>query len=176
MTQHTNLTNNQTKVLKSAAARADRSIEPLPIPLMGGAKTAMINSLIQKGFAEYHNDEPKITNKGLAFFGESTSRVFDNTSTSTATPKEPTSDLSENTNNKNIEQPKPKKKKEILLELIERPKGASLKELCEAVNWEKHSVRGSISQLKAQGHNIKSANIDGERTYTIDTEAEDKLS
>jgi hypothetical protein len=58
-----------------------------------------------------------------------------------------------------------------ILELISRPKGASLAELMKAANWQAHSVRGFISGAlgKKLGIKVESAKRDGdgERVYTL---------
>ncbi len=59
-------------------------------------------------------------------------------------------------------------KKAIVLELIRRPDGASLKEIMEATDWQAHSVRGFISGSlgKKMGLNVESfKRADGERAY-----------
>ena len=40
---------------------------------------------------------------------------------------------------------RPNSKQDILITLMKRPSGATLEELVSATNWQKHSVRGTIS-------------------------------
>lgn len=55
-----------------------------------------------------------------------------------------------------------------LADLLRRPNGASLEELCAATGWQPHSVRGAISSaLKKKGHAIVSERVDGVRRYRI---------
>ena len=58
-----------------------------------------------------------------------------------------------------------------ILELIGRPKGATLAEIMTAVSWQAHSVRGYLSTAaKKHRFKIESAKNDaGERTYRIAT-------
>ncbi len=59
-------------------------------------------------------------------------------------------------------------KKAIVLELIRRTDGASLKEIMDATDWQAHSVRGFISGSlgKKMGINVESfKRADGERAY-----------
>jgi hypothetical protein len=59
-------------------------------------------------------------------------------------------------------------KKAIVLELIRRADGASLKEIADATDWQNHSIRGFISGSlgKKMGLNIESfKRADGERAY-----------
>ncbi len=55
-----------------------------------------------------------------------------------------------------------------LADLLRRPGGASLEELCAATGWQPHSVRSAISgALKKKGYSIVSGRIDGVRRYRI---------
>lgn len=57
---------------------------------------------------------------------------------------------------------------EEIADLLGRPGGASLVELCAATGWQAHSVRGAIAgALKKKGHAIVSERIDGVRRYRI---------
>ncbi len=59
-------------------------------------------------------------------------------------------------------------KKAIVLELIRRADGASLKEIADATQWQAHSVRGFISGSlgKKMGLTVESfKRADGERAY-----------
>jgi hypothetical protein len=70
---------------------------------------------------------------------------------------------------KEVSTPRAESKGAKILELIGRPKGATLAEIMTAVAWQAHSVRGYLSTA-AKKHRIKieSAKNDvGERTYRI---------
>jgi Protein of unknown function (DUF3489) len=57
-----------------------------------------------------------------------------------------------------------------VLELIQRPKGATLAELMQATGWLKHSVRGFISGALGTKMGLKidsTKREDGERVYTL---------
>jgi len=59
-------------------------------------------------------------------------------------------------------------KKAIVLELIRRPDGASLKEIADATQWQAHSIRGFISGSlgKKMALPVESfKRVDGERAY-----------
>jgi hypothetical protein len=60
-------------------------------------------------------------------------------------------------------------KKAIVLELLRRPEGATLKEIMAATQWLPHSVRGFISSLtKKMGLKIESFKSErGERAYRL---------
>ncbi len=175
------LTNNQENILTIAASRPDGKLEPLPSTIMGGAKTATLKSLENKGFAEQLNDDWVITTNGRkAISKESKNHVslFDSPHQIDSPSEQQDSDDHQPSNEEPSPEPpqdppKKKTKKALTLEMISRPEGASLEALCTATNWKKHSVRGSISQLKRKGHNIISTKVDGERSYSIGTEEPD---
>ena len=56
-----------------------------------------------------------------------------------------------------------------ILALLERPDGASLKELMAATGWQAHSVRGFLSGQvgKKMGRKVESSAQEGERHYRI---------
>src|SRR6266851_4529171 len=56
-----------------------------------------------------------------------------------------------------------------ILELIGRPKGASLAEIVKATDWQKHSIRGFLSTAaKKHGLKIESTKTEaGDRVYQI---------
>lgn len=56
-----------------------------------------------------------------------------------------------------------------LVELMRRPEGASLQQLCAETHWQAHSVRGALagSLKRSRGYEIASERIDGVRIYRI---------
>ena len=51
--------------------------------------------------------------------------------------------------------PEPKQsKKSILMDLLKRPKGASIDEMTSATGWQAHSVRAAITGLRKSGHTV----------------------
>jgi hypothetical protein len=65
--------------------------------------------------------------------------------------------------------PRAESKGAKILELIGRPKGASLAEIVKATDWQKHSIRGFLSTAaKKHGHKIESTKTEaGDRVYQI---------
>jgi hypothetical protein len=64
-------------------------------------------------------------------------------------------------------------KKAIVIDLLKRPNGASLRDIMAATDWQAHSVRGFISGslTKKMGLNVESfKRPDGERAYRIAAE------
>jgi hypothetical protein len=65
--------------------------------------------------------------------------------------------------------PRAESKGAKILELIGRPKGASLAEIVKATNWQKHSIRGFLSTAaKKHSLTIESTKTEsGDRVYQI---------
>jgi hypothetical protein len=70
---------------------------------------------------------------------------------------------------KDAKAPRAESKGAKILELIARPKGATLAEIMKATEWQAHSVRGFLSTAgKKRGLSIESSKNDaGERVYQI---------
>ena len=61
-------------------------------------------------------------------------------------------------------------KKSIVLDLLRRPKGATMAEIAKATDWQNHSIRGFISGTitKKMGLKVDSTkNADGGRNYKL---------
>jgi hypothetical protein len=65
--------------------------------------------------------------------------------------------------------PRAESKAAKILELIGRPKGATLAEIVKATDWQKHSIRGFLSTAaKKHGLKIESTKtVAGDRVYQI---------
>jgi hypothetical protein len=65
--------------------------------------------------------------------------------------------------------PRAESKEARILELIGRPKGATLAEIVKATDWQKHSIRGFLSTAaKKHGLKIESTKTDaGDRVYQV---------
>jgi len=65
---------------------------------------------------------------------------------------------------------RPGGKKAKILALVEKPDGATLKDLMAATGWQAHSVRGYISGILGKKMGLKVDSVkreDGERTYRV---------
>ena len=61
----------------------------------------------------------------------------------------------------------------MVLELLNRPEGASVREMMAALGWQSHSVRGYLSSLSKHGTRIHSLRRrDGDRAYSTHTATE----
>ena len=86
-----------------------------------------------------------------------------------AAPKKQASKKAAKPAPKEARKPRAESKTTKILNLILRPKGATLAEIMKAAGWQAHSVRGFISTA-GKKHNVtieSSKNEAGERTYRI---------
>ena len=62
-----------------------------------------------------------------------------------------------------------KTKKDQLIDLLSKPKGARVSTLCKALGWQEHSVRAALSGLRKQGLVIETSKSvkDEETIYAI---------
>jgi len=57
-------------------------------------------------------------------------------------------------------------KLKVLVDLLQRPQGASIFDLADATGWQFHSIRGALAgALKARGYTILSEKLDKVRIY-----------
>ncbi len=62
-------------------------------------------------------------------------------------------------------------KKQIMLDLMKQSEGVSLDELMAKLNWQRHTICGSISNLKKAGYDIDSGiDEDGKKIYYLNEE------
>jgi hypothetical protein len=66
--------------------------------------------------------------------------------------------------------PRESSKKDVVIDMLRRKGGATLEEIANATDWQKHTIRGFVSGTltKKLGLTIESTkNADGERCYAI---------
>jgi hypothetical protein len=73
---------------------------------------------------------------------------------------------------KNTRKKKQPTRLDQLEQLLKRPKGASIDQMCKATGWQSHSIRGAMAgALKKRGHAITSEKVEGMRRYRIGSSA-----
>jgi DNA-binding NarL/FixJ family response regulator len=135
------ISETQKEVLINASQRANGSIYPLPTRLKGASINKVLNALYNKGLIDKVEDKIVITDAGeIALYGEG------------GKPSKPA---------------RKGTKKAVLLEMLGQ--GATINEIADATGWQKHTIRGTMSNLKKQiGIEIITTKTDGEdRVYKI---------
>ena len=182
--QTTPITERQLDLITRAHCDAGGLIEPL-LALKGGAKLKMIASLAQRGLIEQLDGQWRITGAAIAIIkGEAQPEdvLPPTVATSVATP--PQADdpeleaavaAAEVSWQQNQPDAAPKRGREnskqaLVIEMLKRPEGATIAQICEATSWQPHTVRGTFAGAfkKKLGLTITSEKPEGsERIYRV---------
>ena len=147
------LSETQTKLLTAAAQHPEHLLADFPANLKGGARLKVLTSLANanliaaQGQAEDGTTEFAITDAGRSALG-------------IALETKPAPTKREGT------------KQATLIELLQRPEGATLEQMVQATGWQQHTVRGCMAGAlkKKLGLEITSEKQTGTaRTYRITT-------
>ena len=196
--QTTPITERQLDLITRAHCDAGGLIEPL-LALKGGAKLKMIASLAQRGLIEQMDGQWRITHAAIAIIkGEAQPEDVLPPMSATAVAAPPLADDPEleaavaaaeaswqqDQPASTLESPKRgpgNSKQALVIEMLKRPEGATIAQICEATSWQAHTVRGTFAGAlkKKLGLNIVSEKIEGpagtpgagQRLYRIAEEA-----
>jgi hypothetical protein len=138
------LTATQENILRTAAGRPSRDIEPLPSNVNAGVRQRVIDGLLKRGLVEFNGGIYRISTTGFDAIGKPA--TIDNPITRSGT------------------------KQARMIELMRRPQGASIDEIVAETNWLPHTVRGTMTNAlkKRLGLTLTSEKADGEpRRYRI---------
>jgi hypothetical protein len=173
------LTDTQTIILSTAAQRADNLAMPLPKGLHGAAAKKVITMMIGQGWleevdADLRKGEPLwretgdghgttlvVTDAGLLAIGVEpvvikTMAAIRTHAAQAPAPKRPT--------------PRAGTKQAMLIEILQRPGGATIEAIVAATGWQAHTARGAMSGTlgKKLGLVVTSVKEDGRgRVYRI---------
>lgn len=63
---------------------------------------------------------------------------------------------------------KPASKSSVVLQMLQRPEGATITQLVAATGWLSHTIRAALTGLKKKGHRVTSDKAEGEeRVYRV---------
>ena len=193
--QTTLITERQLDLITRAHCDANGLIEPL-LELKGGAKLKMIASLAQRGLIEQMDGQWRITGAAIAIIkGEAQPEDVLPPMSATAVAAPPLADdpeleaavaVAEASWQQEQPDTAPKRGREhskqaLVIEMLKRPEGATIAQICEATGWQAHTVRGTFAGAlkKKLGLTIVSEKIEGsagtpgagQRLYRIAEEA-----
>ena len=168
------LTATQTTVIKTAAARPDGNIEPLPTNLRGGARAKVIEGLLARdlisNFQHPDHVEYYLTDAAYAAVGRKRKIPAPVTpdpeivaAVSVAEAKWAQDKLVKPRTRENSKQA-------AVIQMLQRPDGTTIQQVMESTGWQAHTVRGTFAGAlkKKLGLNIVSEKIaTGERVYRI---------
>jgi hypothetical protein len=168
----TKLSNSQAVILSAAAQRDDGAVLPLPetLKIKGGAVDKVLRSLKAKGLINHHGaargDNPpplQITRAGLQAIGVETEDAAPEGATPAPTratsadarpaeadgaampAKRKTGAKSGKAAAGQKPTPRAGTKQALMIDLLKRPKGATVEQIAAATGWQHHTIRGAIS-------------------------------
>ncbi len=156
----TSLTANQQLVLSHAHENTEGKIVWFPESIKGGARQKVIDGLANRGLITSKRNNWFISAAGYEALGVPRKSPVNKQTVESLVKNASTSVSRENS------------KQAKIIELLKRPEGATIQQLCEATGWQKHTVRGAFagSLKKKLGLLITSTKESGsERIYRIAT-------
>lgn len=164
------ITERQLDLITRAHCDANGLIEPL-LELKGGAKLKMIASLASRHLIEQADGQWRLTRSAIAIIkGEakpeevlaSVTSTVDEAAEADATPTEAIEPVSASAN-KPAPAGRGHSKQALVIEMLKRPEGVTIAQICEATGWQAHTVRGTFAGAlkKKLGLNIVSEKIEG---------------
>ena len=178
------LTATQTTILKTAAARPDGNIEPLPSNLRGGSKTAVIDGLLARDLiTKFHYPDHVgyyLTDAAYAAVGRKRkvpAPVTPDADTQAAVSaaeanwaqekQDATKQLIKVGVEGNV---RPGTKLATVIDCLRQPGGTTIDQIMQLTHWQAHTVRGAISGMvkKKLGLAVESRKGgNGQRTYRL---------
>ncbi|EEW24273.1 DUF3489 domain-containing protein [Rhodobacter ferrooxidans] len=176
----TKLTETQTLILAAGTQRSGNIALPLPKGLAGAAAKMAVGKMMERGWlqevdANMHRNEPLwretgdghgttlvVTAAGLLTIGITSATANSMSATRGSAKTEPVAIPPT---------PRAGTKQALLIEMLQRPDGATMKEIILATQWLAHSARGAISGVlkKKLGLIVTTEKIAGRGTvYRID--------
>ncbi len=173
--QTTLITERQLDLITRAHCDAGGLIEPL-LELKGGAKLKMIASLAQRGLIEQMDGQWRITGAAIAIIkGDAKPKEVlpspvaannateeDAIATTSAAAATATASLATPASEP-AQTGRGHSKQALVIEMLKRPEGVTIAQICEATGWQAHTVRGTFAGTlkKKLGLNIVSEKIEG---------------
>ncbi|MGL5631700.1 MAG: DUF3489 domain-containing protein [Azovibrio sp.] len=179
----TQLTTTQHTLLAHAIEHTKGKIVWFPDTLKGGARRKVLDGLMNRALITTDGTHWSVTAEGYEAMGYVSIPFLDIapvpqdavTATETETAAEetpaPNTEPSEVAQGEaeEVQPPRKNSKQAQVIEMLKRPEGATVKQICEATEWQAHTVRGALSGTlkKKLGFAITSTKHDGERVYKI---------
>lgn len=163
------ITERQIDLITRAHCDAKGLIEPL-LELKGGAKLKMIASLASRNLIEQVEGQWRLTRTAIAIIkGEAKPEEVlpSPLATDDAIEQEPKAITAAAPLVSPASEPAPggrsHSKQALVIEMLKRPEGVTIAQVCEATGWQAHTVRGTFAGAlkKKLGLNIVSEKIEG---------------
>jgi hypothetical protein len=161
MTTRIALSNTQYEILEHAIDHSDGQINWFPDNVKGGARHKVIQGLLSKALITRNgNDNWSVTAEGYVALG----RYRPAPAASHPEPKVEATGAPERPRTRE------NSKQATVIQMLQRPEGATITQICSATGWQAHTVRGTFAGAfkKKLGLNLTSDKADGgERVYRI---------
>jgi hypothetical protein len=171
----TKLSDTQLVILTAACQRDDRLVLPLPDRLKGGAAAKVVGSLIAKGLIEEVDAKRgdivwRDTGDGHGLTLVVTDAAFAALGIEIPQEESIPTDAPVASAKKAARKTRDNSKQAQLIAMMQRPDGATIAELADALGWQHHTVRGAIAGAlkKKLGLEVTSEKVEGRgRVYRI---------
>jgi len=161
MSNRITLSNTQYEILEHAIDHNDGQITWFPDNVKGGARHKVIQGLVNKALITRNgNDNCCVTAEGYIALGRD--------KPSPAAPQ--SAPEVEAAVAPGMPRTRENSKQATVIQMLQRPEGATITQICSATGWQAHTVRGTFAGAfkKKLGLNLTSDKPDGgERTYRI---------
>lgn len=155
----------QQQILSHAAEHTDGKLVWFPGAIKGGAKKKVIDSLFNRGLITLDKTDWFISTLGYEALGLPRRCMINSAALDAIIAAEVT---------QRNDAPKPRSrensKQAQVIAMLKRPEGATIQQICQATQWQSHTVRGSMAGAlkKKLGLSITSEKSEGgERVYHI---------
>ena len=161
MNHRITLSNTQYEILEHAIDHSDGQVTWFPDNVKGGARHNVVQGLFNKALiCRDGNDNWHVTAEGYVALGRDKPATTPLQSApkveATVAPDRPRT--------------RENSKQAVVIQMLQRPEGATINQICTATGWQAHTVRGTFAGAfkKKLGLNLTSDKPDGgERIYRI---------
>lgn len=164
------LTDTQQLLLTTAAARPDGSLLP-PCDLLGDLSETVrktIRALLRRGLAEEFDGEGAMTDQLWRSEGDRQVGLRITRAGRVAIGLDPVASQGKVVDRlTSTEGVQPQTKRALVIEMLQRPGGATLAALIDATGWLPHTTRAALTGLRKKGHVITASKSNGVSVYRI---------
>jgi len=167
---------NQQAILEHAVLNAGGKIVWFPEHIKGGARTKVLEALFKRALTTPDGDDWIVAAEGYDALGLPRPGAFPQT----ITLDDPEPELKADVASAEASWQKPAKdtpvrtradsKQALVIAMLQRPEGATIRQICEVTGWRQHTVRGTFAGTlkKRLGLKLMSEKpVDGERIYRL---------
>ncbi len=166
----TTLTPTQQTILAYALEHHEGKVVWFPDAIKGGARKKVLDGLSKRALIAHDGTDWSVAAAGYAAMGRERPAPESNQNSSEAEGTEP--QTTEPTEASTSAEPRPREnsKQATVVQMLQRPEGATIAQICEVTGWQAHTVRGTFAGAlkKKLGLTIVSDKVKGgERVYRI---------